>query len=192
MLSSVLLATAALLAGPPIKTLPECPNVDLVYADGVDRAQFRASLLCLINGARQAQGLPALARDPKLEQVAQAVTDRSIQTGIVSHGKSLTEINKRFARRGYRSAAYNEAFGFVAEGPTPYHFLDSMTRERRVPCTQLFDPRMQDIGIGVGAGQIGANLTLEFGLKRGQKQPSTNFRRSPTSCSYWRAPIRSR
>jgi uncharacterized protein YkwD len=191
LLSSALLATAALFAGtagPPIKSLPLCDDTYAIFEQGGDRERFRNSMLCLINGVRQAQGLPALTRDPKLERVAQAQSDRFARTGRVSHGKSITDINKRFARRGYRAAAYNEAFAIIP-GAVPYAFLDDMTKARRVPCTQLFDPRMKDIGIGMSLAPVGATLTLEFGLKVGQKQPSTNFRPQATCPHRVPAPV---
>ena len=178
----IALAAAPARAGPPITKLPECENSYLYYADGVSRPEYRAALLCLINGARKAQRLPPLRRSAQLEAVAQSQSDRSAATGRASHGKSLTDITKRFARRGYRAAAYDEAFALLIAGASPYAFLAELTRAAGIPCTQIFDPRFRDAGIGVAIGFDGrANmLTVELGRKAGTRQPSADTRPAAT------------
>jgi hypothetical protein len=165
-------ATAAVpaTAGTPIAQRPECPHSYLYWLDGADRADFRDALLCLINGARKAQGLPALKRSEPLETVAQA------QTTANGHGKTLTEITKRFARKGYKAAAYNEGFAWLRPGASPYAFLYDMTRRAGVPCTQVFDPRFRDIGIGIRTidGGLTASVAIEVGRRVGTSQPSSN------------------
>lgn len=186
-----LVAAAPAHAGPPIKSLPACADSYRYYADGVSREPFRAALLCLINAARRAQGLPALTRHATLETVAQAQSDVFARTGRASHGKSVTDIGKRFVRRGYRPAAYNEAFDLVHSlpGVSPYAFLASMTSARQVPCRQLFDPRVKDVGIGVSVAPFGTTLAIEYGLKAGQKQPSRNTRPGATCPHRVPAPV---
>lgn len=163
-------------AGTPMKTRPDCEHSYLYWLPGADRTEYRAALLCLINSARKAQGLPALKRSGPLEAVAQA------QTTANGHGKSLTEITKRFARKGYKAAAYNEGFAWLRPGASPYAFLYDMTGRSGVPCTQVFDPRFRDIGIGVKTIDGGAttSVAIEVGRRVGSSQPSSNTKAMAT------------
>lgn len=172
MLLTVLAAPTGAGAGAPIAQRPQCEHAYLYWLPGADRAEYRAAMLCLINAARKAQGLPALKRSAPLEAVAQD------QTTANGHGKSLTEITRRFARKGYKAAAYNEGFAWLAPGASPYAFLYDMTSRRGVPCTQLFDPRWRDIGIGIKTidGGLTASLAIEVGRRAGTSQPSSNTR----------------
>jgi uncharacterized protein YkwD len=177
---SVLAAPAR--AGTPIATLPACEHSYLYYAPGVSRADFRAALLCLLNGARKAQHLPALRRSAPLEAVGQAQSDAFAASGSASHGKSLTDIAKRFARHGYRVAAYNEGFAVLDPRSSPYAFLADMLARAGVPCTEILDPRFRDVGIGVSVGKGGVvdTLALELGRKVGTSQPSATTKAAAT------------
>lgn len=179
---SVLLAAApAAQGGTAIKTLgTTCPNSYLYYlGPSVSRPTYRAALLCLINAARKTQGLPALKRSAPLETVGQAQSDTFARTGSGSHGNSVTDITKRFAAQGYKAAAYNEGFSVLNAGASPYDFLVEVLAHAGVPCTEVLDPRFRDVGIGVSLASQGGvpeatTLALEFGLRAGQRQPSTN------------------
>ena len=180
-LSCLLISASATQAGKPISKLATCPGSDVAYAPETI-AQFRSSLLCLINAARKSQHLPALKRNSKLESVAQAQSK-----GNGGHGKTLAEIGKRFERKGYKPAAYNEAFSFLdmPAVPTPYAFLRSMMATKSVPCTEVLDPRFRDIGVDASLNDSGlfTTVALEFGLKRGAKQPSTDYSKA-LSCPH--------
>ncbi|MGH2873656.1 MAG: hypothetical protein ACRDL5_14490, partial [Solirubrobacteraceae bacterium] len=52
-----------------------------------------------------------------------------------------------------------------------------------IPCSEIFDPRFQDIGIGVNDTPFVDTLALEFGLRHGQRQPSHDTAAS-TSCPH--------
>ena len=176
------LAAAPAHAGTPITALPKCENSYLYFQSGVSREQYRAALLCLVNGARAAQHLPALKRSAPLEEVGQSQSDKFAASGSGSHGKSLTDITKRFAKRGYRAAAYNEGFAVLGGGASPYAFLANMVAGAGVPCTEIFDPRFRDVGIGVSSGALGGvtTLALEFGRKAGTSQPSSKTKPAAT------------
>jgi uncharacterized protein YkwD len=182
------LSTAlAVLAGPaqagtPIATLPTCENSYLYYASGVSRPDFRDALLCLVNGARKAQHLPPLRRSAPLEAVGQAQSDKFAASGSASHGRSLTDITKRFAQHGYKAAAYNEGFAVLDPQASPYAFLADMLARAGVPCTEIMDPRFRDVGIGVSLGMHGVvdTLALELGRKVGTSQPSANTKAAAT------------
>jgi uncharacterized protein YkwD len=178
----VLAVAAPAQAGAPIKVRPPCDHGYLYYLPGASRADYRAALLCLINGARKAEQLPALKRSAKLEAVAQPQSDKFAASGSASHGKSLTDITKRFARRGYRAAAYNEGFAVLDGGASPYAFLADIVARAGVPCTEVFDPRFRDIGIGVSSGGGGSvtTLAIELGRKVGSSPPSSNTKAAAT------------
>jgi uncharacterized protein YkwD len=169
------LAASPAHAGAPITRLPDCANSYLFYGPSVSKPDYRTALLCLINGARAAEGLPALRRSAPLEAVAQAQATRFARTGSGSHGRSLTDITRRFAQHGYRAAAYNEAFGLAGAGAAPYGLLTEMMKKSGVPCSEIMDPRFRDVGIGVSAPSGGyvTTATLELGRKVGTSQPST-------------------
>jgi uncharacterized protein YkwD len=154
--------------------LPTCKNSYLLFGTGTSRTAWRTAFLCLLNGVRKAEHLPALKESGLLDGIGQLQSDKFERTGSASHGKSLTEIGQRMSRRGYHPAAYNEAFGVVDQNPSPYGALYAMVKAHGVPCEQLFDPRFRDVGIGVSAGDFVGTTALEFGLRAGSKQPSTN------------------
>jgi uncharacterized protein YkwD len=178
-------SSKAKVAGAPIARAPVCENSYLYFMPPAARADFRAALLCLLNGARKAQGLPALRRAGPLETVGQAQSDKFAETGSGGHGKSLTDITKRFAKQGYKAAAYNEGFAFLSAGASPYAFLADMVKHAGVPCTEIFDPRWRDVGIGVSATDGGAvtTLALEFGRRVGTSQPSSDTK-AATTCGH--------
>ena len=178
-------------AGAPIAKAPVCENSYLYFMPPAARADFRAALLCLLNGVRKAQGLPALRRAGPLETVGQAQSDKFAETGSGGHGKSLTDITKRFAKKGYKAAAYNEGFAFLSAGASPYALLADMVGHLGVPCTEIFDPRWRDVGIGVSESDGGAvtTLALEFGRRVGTSQPSSNTKAAATCGHKVPAPI---
>src|SRR4051794_11795525 len=128
---ALLLIVPAAESGAPIKKVATCDGALNQYAPQT-RTQFRAAVLCLVNSVRKSQHLPALKRDTKLESVAQSQSKTS-----GGHGKTLAEIGVRFKKKGYKPAAYNEAFSFIdaPELPTPYGFLMSMMSKKTVPCS---------------------------------------------------------
>lgn len=173
-------------AGKPIQRLAPCKNSYLFpFTDATPKTDFRAAVLCLINAARKAEHLPALKRDPRLESVAQSQSDKFARTGSASHGRTLADIGRRFERKGYKPAAYNEAFSLVNAPGSPYGLLVEMMRQRYVPCSEILDPRFRDAGVGFSRDPTGSFTTLavEFGLKRGAKQPSNDYSKA-LSCPH--------
>jgi uncharacterized protein YkwD len=171
--------------------LGSCANSYEFFARATGSVKdFRAALLCLINEARASQKLPALKRSAELEHVAQAQSNTFARTGSASHGSSLSDIGARFAKVGYRSAAYDEAFDDLDEGATPYLFLSHMLGRASIPCSEIFDPRFRDVGIGATVAPVGVDtLALEFGLRAGKRQASSNARPSQTCPHKTPAPV---
>jgi hypothetical protein len=57
-----------------------------------------------------------------------------------------------------------------------------MVRHAGVPCTEILDPRLRDVGIGVSTGGGGSvnTLALELGRKAGTRPPSSNTKAAAT------------
>lgn len=185
-LAALLVLVPAADAGSPIKKLPACEHAYLFpFSNATPKADFRDGMLCLINAVRKSQHLPALRRDAKLESVAQAQSDKFAKTGSASHGKTLADIGKRMAKKGYKPAAYNEAFSLVNAPGSPYGLLVASMRAKSVPCSEILDPRFRDVGVGFSLDPTGSftTLALEFGLKRGAKQPSNDYSKA-LSCPH--------
>ena len=169
-LAALALAIFAAVAegGGRISKLGSCANAYEFFAHGTGSVtDFRAALLCLINEARASQKLPPLKRSAQLERVGQAQSNTFARTGSGSHGSSLSDIAARFIKVGYHPAAYDEAFDDLAEGATPYLFLSHMLGHASIPCSEIFDPRFRDVGIGATVASAGIDtLALEFATAR--------------------------
>jgi hypothetical protein len=131
-----------------------------------------------------------------LDEVAQAQSDKFARTGGASHGSSITDIAKRFEAKGYRPAAYDEGFDDLPTGATPYWFVSHILSQRHLPCTQIFDPRFRDFGVAsTGVVSQGSTtpviftLAMEFGLRAGQHQPSSDTRVAATCPHNIPAPV---
>jgi uncharacterized protein YkwD len=180
----MLLGAASAFGGSSIHPAPACPNAYVVVGpSAAAQKQFRATMLCLINAVRQAERLPALKLANPLDEVATAQADKFARTGTASHGSSITDIAKRFVAKGYHPAAYDEGFDYLPTGATPYWFISDILSRRGLPCTQVLDPRFRDFGVASGGGVTKDNpvpfiatLAMEFGLRAGQRQPSSNTR----------------
>jgi len=174
---ATLIWAGAALGGSRIRSLASCPNSYMILGPGAaSEKQFQAAMLCLVNAVRKAEKLPALKLATPLDEVAVAQSNKFARTGTASHGKSITDIAKRFVAKGYHPAAYDEGFDFLlSPGATPYWFLSDMLSKRGLPCTQIFDPRFRDFGVAT-TGEGPSTLAMEFGLRAGQHQPSSNTR----------------
>lgn len=175
---SVIVAAVAMIVPPlaqggdSITTLPSCAHSTVPFQTGASRAQFRASLLCLINAARKTEHLPALKRSAPLESAGQSRADTFARSGVRPKKGSTTQ---RFAQFGYRASVSNEGIEALDPDSTPYAFLAASVAHHDAPCTAIFDPRLRDIGIGVAARDQAAVFdasVIEVGLKAGAHAPS--------------------
>lgn len=170
------------LGGAPIHSLLSCPNAYVIMGpSAAAEKQFQTTMLCLVNAVRKAEKLPALKPSKPLDEVANAQSDKFARTGSASHGSSITDIAKRFVAKGYHPAAYDEGFDDLPTGATPYWFVSHILSRRGLPCTQVLDPRFRDFGVA-STGVVNQlspmpfmfTLAMEFGLRAGQRQPSSN------------------
>ena len=192
-----LLSAGSAFGGSSIHPAPSCPNEYVIMGpSAAAEKQFQATMLCLINSVRKAEKLPALKLAKPLDEVAQAQSNKFARTGNGSHGSSTTDIAKRFAAKGYHSAAYDEGFDDLPTGATPYWFVSHILSKHGLPCTQVLDPRFRDFGVastGV-VNQLSPNpyiftLAMEFGLRAGQHQPSSNAHPAATCPHNVPAPV---
>ena len=170
------------LGGSRIRSVSSCPNSYMILGPSTaSETQFQAAMLCVVNAVRKAEKLPALKLSKPLDEVAVAQSDKFARTGSGSHGSSITDIAKRFVAKGYHPAAYDEGFDDLPAGATPYWFVSHMLSKHGLPCTQILDPRFRDFGVA-STGVVSPDtetpliftLAMEFGLRAGQHQPSSN------------------
>src|SRR4051812_10587761 len=62
-----------------------CPGADVPYAPGVNDAQVRAGLLCLVNNERVARGLKPVSAHPALDLSAQRHLEDMALRGFEGH-----------------------------------------------------------------------------------------------------------
>jgi len=110
---------------------------------------LRAELLVLANAARARAGLPALARDPRLEQAAQTQACRTADRGDLTHrGSWFAGLGRRLRRADY---PYAMAVENLAEGQRDA--AEAMAGWVNSPEHRhnLLDPRARDAGFGIAA-----------------------------------------
>jgi hypothetical protein len=179
---ALLVGAGSAFGGSRIHSLSSCPNSYMILGpSAASETQFQTAMLCPVNAVRTAEKLPALRLSKPLDEVAVAQSEKFAKTGSGSHGSSITDIAKRSAAKGSHSAAYDEGFDDLPAGATPYWFVSDMLSRRGLPCTQVLDPRFRDFGVA-STGVVSPitktpfifTLAMEFGLRAGQHQPSSN------------------
>jgi uncharacterized protein YkwD len=108
--------------------------------------EARQAILARINSLRRAHKLSSLSRDPALDAVAQAYSDRMDREGFFAHvAPDGTDLRKRLSVAGpaYRSAGENLG---LAPGPLAAHFgIEHSPGHRK----NLLSPQFTHAGIGV-------------------------------------------
>jgi uncharacterized protein YkwD len=148
-----------------------CPNAASTATAG-NLGAMRIAVLCLVNQARTARGLPALGEDGRLDRSAQTWTATMVATGQFTHGSDFAA---RISATGFvwSTAGENIATGF----PTPARVVTAwMGSEGH--CRNILDPSFSAIGIGMVARPTGAyasgpaTWTQDFALPMGKAAPS--------------------
>ncbi len=111
----------------------------------------RAALLARINFLRAAHGAPPLSADPRLNQVAQAHSERMRHERFFAHlDPSGNGLRQRLRAAGYGYTQAGENLG-RARGPMAAHFAIELSPGHR---QTLLDPRLTRLGVGIaGDGQ---------------------------------------
>lgn len=108
----------------------------------------------LVNQARQASGLPALAIDPRLTQVAAAHSRQMASSGTMAHegiGDGTAGERIRAAAPGASRTAENVAMGQADAAAVMRGWMDSPGHR-----ANILDPRLRSIGVEVAVGADGA------------------------------------
>ncbi len=183
---ATLVGAGSAFGGSRIQSVSSCPDSYMILGpSAASETQFQTAMLCLVNAVRTAEKLPALKLSNPLDEVAVAQSDKFARTGSGSHGSSITDIAKRFAAKGLslgrlrRGALPDD----LPAGATPYWFVSDMLSKHGLPCTQILDPRFRDFGVA-STGVVSPitktpyifTLAMEFGLRAGQHQSSSNTR----------------
>jgi uncharacterized protein YkwD len=119
-----------------------------------DIPSAQQAVLARVNALRAAQSLPPLALDPRLNQVAQAYSDRMAVEGFFAHvAPDGDELRTRLGKAGYSYVKAGENLGF-ASGPLAAHFaIEHSPGHLR----NLIDAAFTRLGIGVAYRDEGAH-----------------------------------
>lgn len=114
--------------------------------------EARAVLLVRINGLRAAHGAPPLILDTRLNEVAQAHSDRMAREHFFAHvSPAGDDLRARLTRRKYPYSHAGENLGLAA-GPVAAHFaIEHSPGHRR----NLLDPQFTALGLGIAWEQVG-------------------------------------
>lgn len=136
---------------------------------------MRAAVVCLINQERAAHGLPALRVDDRLNNSAQAWSNRMVAMHRFTHGANFA---RRISAAGFRwsAAGENIATGYM----TPRQVVDGWMGSTG-HCENILNPTYRDVGTGVdrhaisGYGTGPGTWTQDFALPMGKSAPSRNW-----------------
>lgn len=149
-----------------------CPGAYVIAKDAASLAKATAAVLCLVNAARRARGLPAMRASAKLAGAARGHSEDMIARKSLSHaGSDGVDVRQRVTRAGYRWRAVAETLGWgAARRSMPYRLVASFLRSgAHRPI--LLDPIYRDLGVGLVLGApsrraSGASSTLTLVFAR--------------------------
>lgn len=175
MVASLWAATPASTARHSAPASPaKCQDADASVTQ-IDTAAARGAVLCLINDARTAHGLPAYRESRPLDVAAQIWSNVMVTTGVFAHSASL---GQRVTDAGldWRDLGENIATGFPTPRLVVQAWLASLGH-----CQNMLDPSYRLLGIGVNvhpvrgyANRFGT-WTTDFALPMGEAAPSHNW-----------------
>lgn len=121
------------------------------HAEPTSVEESRAAILSRINALRKSSELAALAADARLDEIAQAYSDRMAEEGFFSHvAPDGADLRSRLTRAGYVYRHAGENLG-MAGGPLAAHFgIEHSPGHRR----NLLDPGYRRVGIGVSLRRL--------------------------------------
>lgn len=144
-------------------------------ADQAPASAMRAAVVCLINQARAAHGLPALHPSRRLNRSAQGWTDAMVDGDFFSHGADFAA---RISAVGFNwsSAGENIATGYTTPNQVVSGWMASTGH-----CQNILNPDFREVGTGVrwrglrGYGTGPGTWTEDFALAMGQRGLSGNY-----------------
>lgn len=181
--------TLALLAVAAFAAIPatarghdgRCRDAD-VPAGRAGAPEMRAAVVCLINKAREARGLPPLQSSSKLNRAAQSWTEAMVATGNFSEGDPGARVSA--VGFSWSTVGENIAMGYGTPRQVVAAWMASQGH-----CENILDPIYTNVGTGVdrgavrGSGSHPGTWTQDFGLPMGRRSPSGDW--GPAShCPY--------
>ena len=157
---------------------PRCGEVSRAPAALTDR-QLRTSVLCLVNAARERNGLRPLEFNLALRQSATVHSLSMVRSGSFSHyGPGSSTPTTRVANSGYlsRVSSYRIAENIGAGQGSEYGSPIGMVRmwmHSPPHRANILDPGLRDFGVGIARGDVlsggpdGATYTLDLGARSG-------------------------
>jgi uncharacterized protein YkwD len=136
--------------------------------------EIRAAVVCLINDARAAHGLPLLRDNPALGRSAQHWTNAMVAGGYLSHG---ADVGARISAAGYNWSTVGEVIG-AGYGTARQMVKAWMTSPTH--CQVILSPAFGAVGAGInrhavaGFAHRGGTWTADFALAMGAHWPSGN------------------
>ncbi len=179
--ATVVVVTSGVLACETVMTAPAaaaghrgCRHAD-ARATRLPKPELRAAVVCLINDARAAHGLPALRDSSQLDGTAQRWTDTMVATDDFSHG---SDPSARITAAGLSWSATGEN---IATGyPTPRRVVAAWMASVE-HCRNILNPSYSRVGTGVnphlvrGYASGPATWTEDFALPARHRPPSHNW-----------------
>jgi uncharacterized protein YkwD len=144
-------------------------------ADRAPSWAMRTAVVCLINRARAAHGLPGLRGSARLDRSAQGWTNAMVDHNFFSHGANFAG---RISAVGFNwsSAGENIATGYSTPRQVVNGWMASVGH-----CQNILNPSFRDVGTGVrwrglrGYGTGPGTWTEDFALPMGQRGMSGNY-----------------
>jgi len=155
---------------------PRCGETSRAPAELTDH-QFRTSVLCLVNMARERHGLGLLNFSPELRQSATIHSLSMVRSGSFSHyGPGSSTMTSRAAQFGYlaRVSSYRMAENIGAGEGSEYGSPGGVVRmwmHSPPHRANILDSGLRDFGVGVARGDVisggssGVTYTLDLGVR---------------------------
>lgn len=151
-----------------------CAHAD-ARAARLPRPELRSAVVCLINDARAAHGLPLLRESSRLDGAAQRWTDTMVATGDFTHGSDPAA---RITAAGIRWSVTGEN---IATGyPTPRRVVAAWMASLG-HCRNILNPSYSMVGTGVNRHSVRgyasgpATWTEDFALPADHQPRSHNW-----------------
>jgi uncharacterized protein YkwD len=169
--------TASASTSPTSSTSPVLPTPSLSPTDEppalatapppADVADWTYEVVRLINEARAQHGLPPLATNGTLAQVAQAHADDCLQRGWGSHtGSDGSSVKTRMQRAGYDPVRWSECWAHTQSPQEAMSFWMNETPPNDPHRRTILSPWLTEIGVGVVKPDWGYYLFADFGAPR--------------------------
>lgn len=149
-----------------------CAGEDLNYSASNEAAMVNA-VTCLVNAERTARGLPALARDSRLDTAARNHSADMAENNYFDHdSQDGTKFSKRVTDAGYEWVSTGEN---IAAGQRTARSVMTAWMASDGHCRNILSGSYADIGVGLasGPGTYGLYWTQDFGRQSGSGTSST-------------------